>query len=189
MRNYSRFACPNTSCSFYAHFNLGNIVHRSWTGKNKEIERLRCTCCGKEFSERRAALMENSKLSEKTHEQMLKCMRWGVCDEGIADICSVSIKTVRLNQAKAASKAVKHHDSTIIDLKDPGVQLDEMHCKVSGDKGFWLGTAIAIKSLLCTATNFCNTNLRLNSLIDSLFFCYHVCTLKSSRGTSTEETR
>lgn len=53
---------------------------------------------------------------------MLKCMRWGVCDEEIADICEVSIKTVRLNQSKAASKAVKHHDSTVQNLKDAGVQ-------------------------------------------------------------------
>jgi IS1 family transposase len=158
MNNYTKFACPNTSCSFYAKFNSGNIVHRSWTGKNKEIERLRCTCCGKEFSERRATLMENSKLSEKTHEQMLKCMRWGVCDEGIADICGVSIKTIRLNQAKAASKAVKHHDSAIKNLKDPGVQLDEMHCRVTRDRSFWLGTAIAMQSLLIVAVTFGERN-------------------------------
>lgn len=85
MTHYTRFACPNSSCSFYARFNSNNITHRSWTGKDKNIERLRCTSCGEEFSERRATLMENSKISEKTHEQMLKCIRWGVCDEGIAD--------------------------------------------------------------------------------------------------------
>lgn len=158
MTKYSKFACPNSSCSFYAKFKSGNITHRSWTGKDKNVERLRCTSCGKEFSERKATLLENSKISAKTHEQMLKCMRWGVCDEGIADICEVSIKTVRLNQSKAASKAVKHHDSKVQNLKDAGVQLDEMHCKVAKDRGFWLGTAIAMQSLIIVAVTFGDRN-------------------------------
>lgn len=89
---------------------------------------------------------------------MLKCMRWGVCDEGIADICEVSIKTVRLNQSKAASRAVKHHDSTVQNIKDAGVQLDEMHCKVTKDRGFWLGTAIAMQSLMIVAVTFGDRN-------------------------------
>jgi IS1 family transposase len=158
MTNYNKFACPNTSCSFYAKFNSGNIAHRSWTGKNQEIERLRCTCCKMEFSERKATLMENAKLPEKTYEQMLKCLRWGVCDEGIADICDVSIKTVRLNQTKAASKAIKHHDSCVQNLQDAGAQLDEMHCKIAKDKRFWLGTAIAMQSLLIVAVTFGERN-------------------------------
>lgn len=89
---------------------------------------------------------------------MLKCMRWGVCDEGIADICDVSIKTVRLNQAKAASNALKHHDSQVKNLNDAGVQLDEMHCKVCKKWDFWLGTAIAMQSLLIVAVTFGERN-------------------------------
>ena len=89
---------------------------------------------------------------------MLKCMRWGVCDEGIADICEVSVKTVRLNQAKAASKAVKHHDSKVQGIKDTSVQVDEMHCKVTKDRGFWLGTAISVQSLLIVAVSFGTRN-------------------------------
>lgn len=158
MTDYTKFACPNSSCSFYAQFNANNITHRSWTGKYKNIERLRCTCCEGEFSERRATLMESSKISSKTHEQMLKCMRWGVCDEGIADICDVSIKTVRLNQAKAASNALKHHDSQVKNLNDAGVQLDEMHCKVCKKWDFWLGTAITMQSLLMVAVTFGERN-------------------------------
>lgn len=158
MTHYTRFACPNSSCSFYAKFNFGNITHRSRTGKEKSIQRLRCTCCGKEFSERKATLMENSKIPEKTHEQMLKCMRWGVCDEGIANISDVSFKTVCLNQAKAASKAEKHQDSAVHNLKDAGVQLDEMHCKITRDRSFWLGTAIAMQSLLIVAVTFGERN-------------------------------
>lgn len=119
--------------------------------------------------------MENSKISEKTHEQMLKCIRWGVCDEGIADICDVSIKTVRLNQSKAASKSVKHHDSAVQNLNDSGVQLDEMHCKVTQDRSFWLGTAIAMQSLLIVAVTFGERNQgmadRLLAEVNLRFIC------------------
>jgi hypothetical protein len=75
-------------------FEEGCIAHRSWTGKDKHIERLRCTVCGCEFSERVGTLMARSKLPEATVERLLKCQRWGVCDEGTADICAVDLKTV-----------------------------------------------------------------------------------------------
>ena len=158
MTQYTQFACPNTSCSLHSRFDTGNITHRSWTGKNKDIERLRCTACLCEFSARRATLLENSKISLKTHEQMMKCMRWGVCDEGIADICDVSIKTVRLNQQKAASHAVKLHDTRVQEVKEAGVQCDEVHCKIAGDKGFWAGTAIGMESLMIIAVAFGRRN-------------------------------
>ena len=158
MTQYTRFACPNARCSFYAQFNHGNITHRSWGGKNKQIQRLRCTCCHQEFSERKGSIMENSKISDRTQALMLKCLRWGVCNEGVADICEVDIKTVRLNQSKAAAIAVKHHDQSVKNISDAGVQLDEMHCKVTKDKGFWLGAAVAMQSLLIVALTFGERN-------------------------------
>ena len=48
---YTTFSCPNPD---YPQFNRpaeGNIVYRSWTGTHKQIERLRCTVCDREFSE------------------------------------------------------------------------------------------------------------------------------------------
>ena len=46
--------------------------------------------------------MARSKLPEATVEQWLKCQRWGVCDEGTADICAVDLKTVHRFQRVAA---------------------------------------------------------------------------------------
>ena len=40
---YTRFSCPNPQCARFNHAGAGNIVHRSWTGTHKHIERLRCT--------------------------------------------------------------------------------------------------------------------------------------------------
>ena len=63
---YTRFSCPNPQCPCFNRPGAGNIVHRSWTGKHKHIERLRCTACDREFSEREGTLMARSKLPEAT---------------------------------------------------------------------------------------------------------------------------
>ena len=72
-----KFSCPNPACCLFTQIGQGNIVHRSWTGKHKHIERLRCTECGREFSEREGTLMDHSKLSEEQVERLLKCQRGG----------------------------------------------------------------------------------------------------------------
>ena len=54
---YSKFSCPNPECSLFNQTGQGNITHRSWTGKYKHIERLRCAVCRREFSEREGTLM------------------------------------------------------------------------------------------------------------------------------------
>jgi transposase-like protein len=69
-------------------------------GKDKNIERLRCTCCGKNFSSNQGTLREKTKITEQQQTIMLKCFRWGVPETGIADIAEVNIKTVHLFQAK-----------------------------------------------------------------------------------------
>src|SRR5438128_10106957 len=83
---YTTFSCPNLDCPQFNRSNVATIVHRSWTGKHKHIERLRCTACDHEFSEREGTLMARSKLAEDTVERLLKCQRWGVCDEGTAGL-------------------------------------------------------------------------------------------------------
>jgi hypothetical protein len=124
----------------------GNIAHRSWTGKDQHIERLRCTQCQQEFSERRGTLMDATKLPEKTMERVLKCQRWGVCDTGTADICEVDIKTVHRFQKIAAQRAPAHHEQVTHELRVEAVQLDEMHSKRRGPHVEWLHTAIAMSS-------------------------------------------
>jgi hypothetical protein len=144
--HYSTFSCPNPACLLRGHKGAGNISHRSWTGKDKEIERLRCTECRQEFSERRGTLMQGSKLAEERVELLLKCQRWGVCDAGSADICGVDIKTVHHFQQRATHRARAHHEQVTRDLKVEGVQLDEMHSKRRGPQVEWLHTAMAMGS-------------------------------------------
>ena len=143
---YTTFSCPNPDCQQFNRSNAGNIGHRSWTGKHKHIERLRCTACDREFSEREGTLMARSKLSEDTVEQLLKCQRWGVCDEGTADICAVDLKTVYRFQRVATRRAQSHHQQVVQDVDVPGVQWDEAHAKLRPKQVEWVHTAVAMGS-------------------------------------------
>jgi hypothetical protein len=143
---YTRFSCPNPPCVRFNHLGEGNIAHRAWTGKAKHIERLRCTVCTQEFSEREGTLMARSKLSEDIVERLLKCQRWGVCDEGTADICAVDLKTVHRLQQVAAQRAETHHRQVVHEVEVPGVQLDEAHSKLRPRQVAWIHTALAMGS-------------------------------------------
>src|SRR5215813_11516510 len=143
---YTQFSCPNPLCPCFNRLGTGNIAHRSWTGKHKHIERLRCTVCEREFSEREGTLMARSKLAEDTVERLLKCQRWGVCDEGTADICAVDLKTVYRFQRVATRRAQTHHQQVVQAVDVPGVQLDEAHSKLRPKQVEWVHTAWAMGS-------------------------------------------
>jgi IS1 family transposase len=143
---YTRFSCPNPACAGFNRPGEGNIAHRSWTGTHKHIERLRCTTCGREFSEREGTLLVRSKLPEDTVVRLLKCQRWGVCDEGTADICAVDLKTVHRFQQVAAQRAETHHRQVVREVDVPGVQLDEAHSKLRPRQVVWIHTALAMGS-------------------------------------------
>jgi hypothetical protein len=143
---YTRFSCPNPQGACFNRPSEGNIVHRSWTGTHKHIERLRCPVCDREFSEREGTLMARSKLPEDTVIRLLKCQRWGVCDEGTADICAVDLKTVHRFQDVAAQRAETHHSQVVREVDVPAVQVDEAHSKLRPRQVAWLHTALAMGS-------------------------------------------
>ena len=143
---YTRFSCPNPHCAQCNRSGTGNIAHRAWTGKARHIERLRCTLCHREFSEREGTLMARSKLPETTVIQWLKCQRWGVCDEGTADICAVDLKTVHRFQRVAAHRAHTHHQQAVQQVDVTGVQMDEAHSKLRRRRAEWIHTALAMGS-------------------------------------------
>jgi transposase-like protein len=143
---YTRFSCPNPQCAQFNCPGAGNLAHRSWTGTHQHIDRLRCTACDREFSDREGTLMARSKLPEDTVIQLVKCPRWGVCDEGTADICAVDIKTVQRLPQVAAQRAETHHRPVVGEVAVPGVQVDEAHSKLRPHQVAWLHTALALGS-------------------------------------------
>ena len=143
---YTRFSCPNPQCTRFNRPGEGNIAHRSWTGTHKHIERLRCTACNQEFSEREGTLMARSKLPEDTVVRLLKCQRWGVCDAGTADMCDVELKTVHRFQRVTAQRAQTHHRQSVQHVAVEGVQADEAHSKLRPKQVEWVHTALAMGS-------------------------------------------
>jgi transposase-like protein len=143
---YTRFSCPNPPCPRFNRPGDGTITHRSWTGTHQHIERLRCTACGREFSEREGTLLARSKLPEETVVRLLKCQRWGVCDEGTAHICDVALKSVHRFQRGAAQRAETHPRQVVQEVEGQGVQLDEAHSKLRPKQVEWVHTALAMGS-------------------------------------------
>ena len=140
----TRFSCPHPPCARFNRPGEGNIAHRSWTGAHQHIERLRCTACGRECSEREGTLMACSKLPEDTVIRLVQCQRWGVCDEGTADICGVDLKTVYRFQRVATQRAQTHHQQVVRDVDVPGVPWDEAHAKRRPKQVEWVHTALAM---------------------------------------------
>ena len=161
---YTEFACPNPACSFYNCFFQKNIAHHSWMGKDNHIERLYCKKCSKAFSSRRGTLLEFAKISEEQQIRLLKCFRWGVSDEGTADLAQVDIKTVRFFRKKAAKRAEIHHNNEIQNINTPCVECDELYGKYREGKT-WVGAAMAVPSLLILAVAI---GLRNQDLADKL---------------------
>ena len=151
---YTRFACPNPHCARCNRPGEGNLAHRSWTGTPQHIERLRCTTCGREFSEREGTLMARSKLSDDTVRQLVQCQRWGVCDAGTAAICAVDLQTVYRFQRVAAQRAVTHHQQSGQNLEGQGVQWDEAHTKLRPKQVDWVHTALAMGSWFLLGVDF-----------------------------------
>lgn len=116
-------------------------------GKNLHIERVICTVCKKAFSSRKGTLQEHAKLTEDKQETLLKCFRWGVQDEGTADIARVDVKTVTLFRQKVARHAKDHHDRYVHGIEARAVECDELYGKHCKGKT-WIGAAIALPSLL-----------------------------------------
>ena len=90
--------------------------------------------------------MARSKLPEETVVRLLKCQRWGVCDEGPADICDVALKSVHRFQRVAAQRAETPHRQGVQEVEVQGVQLDEAHSKLRPKQVEWVHTALAMGS-------------------------------------------
>lgn len=98
--------------------------------------------------------MERAKLPEETVERLLKCQRWGVCDQGTADICNVNIKTVHRFQRLCFQRAQEHHRQVVDFVKAKGVQLDEAYSKLRKGVKEWIHTALAMGSLFLLWVEF-----------------------------------
>jgi len=125
------FACPNSDCADFNHFDAGNLSIAEWMGKNKAIRRLYCKTCGARFSERQGSLMQDTKLSQVDVVRIIKCLGHGCSVEAAADICEVDTRTVQRLLEKSGKRAADFHRLQLENLDEPleAVQMDELHGK------------------------------------------------------------
>ena len=132
----SFFACPNSDCADFNHFDAGNLSIAEWMGKDKAIRRLYCKTCGTRFSERQGSLMQYTKLLHADVVRIVKCLSHGCSVEATADICEVDTRTVQRLLEKAGKRAADFHRLQLENLDEPFevVQMDELHGKTVKDK-------------------------------------------------------
>jgi hypothetical protein len=125
------FACPNSNCADFNHFDAGNLSITEWMGKDKAIRRLYCKSCGTRFSERQGSLMQYTKLPQEDVVRIIKCLGHGCSVEATADICEVDTRTVQRLLEKAGKRAADFHNLQLENLDEPleVVQMDELHGK------------------------------------------------------------
>jgi len=87
--------------------------------------------------------MTRRQLPEATVEPLLQCQRWGVCDEGTADLCAVALKTVQRCQRVAAQRAETHHRQSVHHVEVEGVPLEEAHSTLRPRQVAGVHTALA----------------------------------------------
>lgn len=133
----SFFACPNSDCADFNHFDAGNLSVAEWMGKDKTIRRLYCKTCGTRFSERQGSLMQHTKLSPDDAVRIIKCLGHGCSVEGTADICEVDARTVQRLLEKAGKRAADFHNLQLENIEEPleAVQMDELNGKTVKSKG------------------------------------------------------
>jgi transposase-like protein len=127
----SFFACPNSDCADFNHFNASNLSVAERMGKDKAIRRLYCKTCGSRFSERQGSLMQDTKLSHVDVVRIIKCLGHGCSIEAAADICEVDTRTVQRLLEKSGKRAADFHRLQLENLDEPleAVQMDELHGK------------------------------------------------------------
>ena len=127
----SFFACPNSDCADFNHFDADNLSIAEWMGKDKAIRRLYCKTCGTRFSEREGSLMQHTKLPQEVVVRIVKCLGHGCCVEAAADICEVDTRTVQRLLEKAGKRAFDFHNLQLENLDESleAVQMDELYGK------------------------------------------------------------
>jgi len=132
----SFFACPNSDCADFNHFDADNLSIAEWMGKDKAIRRLYCKTCGARFSERQGSLMQYTKLPQADVVRIVKCLSHGCSVEATADICEVDTRTVQRFLEKAGKRAADFHNLQLENLDRPleAVQMDELHGKTVKSK-------------------------------------------------------
>lgn len=88
------FFCWNEKCPDYQKRNNGNIKPTHYDGKNKDILYLRCSICGKKFSENKGTIFYNKKTNKETITKALKATSEGTGIRATGRIFDINKNTI-----------------------------------------------------------------------------------------------
>ena len=124
-RDWSQFACPNRQCSLFNQRGQGHLRPHGWSSKPRNIRCLRCTHCGKNFSERYGTPFYRTQLPEG---KLLAIAQHVVEGDGMrptSRLCQVPLNTVLRYARRAGDHAQAFHDQMVQHVQVNQVQADE----------------------------------------------------------------
>jgi hypothetical protein len=124
-QDWSAFACPNPHCSVYGQRGGGNLRPHGWSSKAKGIRCLRCTACGKSFSQRSGTPLFRTQLSAEKVLQIAEHLVEGTGMRATGRLCKVSLNTVLRFAHRAGEHAQQFHDQMVQHVQVHQVQADE----------------------------------------------------------------
>lgn len=117
-------ACVNDECKAYGEKGRDNLSVRKVYGRD-EIRYLRCSCCAKEFSERKGTALWNCKLPEDKAIGIAEQLAEGTSYQGTARLHRVSVGAVQRLAGCLGKHGQRFHDERVRDLPSTALQADE----------------------------------------------------------------
>ena len=124
-RKWSAFACPNPDCPAYAQTGLNNLRPHGWSSKPRGIRCLRCTTCGKNFSERAGTPLYRVRLPDQKALAIAHHLVEGNGMRPTSRLCGVTLNTVLRFAHRAGEHAQLFHDQMVQHVEAERVQADE----------------------------------------------------------------
>lgn len=122
---FAHLACPNRNCSSYGQKGMGNLRPHGWSGRGHHIRCLRCSLCGKNFSERTNTPLFDLRTPEETLVSIAEHLADGCGARATARLCKVSLNTVLRCTQRFGKHAENFHDARVRGVQPKQIQPDE----------------------------------------------------------------
>ena len=123
--DWSHLACVNPDCPAFGQRGQNNLRPHGWSSKTRNLRCLRCTACGKHFSERAGTPLFRTHLPDATAVQIAQHLAEGNGVRPTSRLCAVSLNTVLRFAARAGGHAQAFHDELVRHVPVRHVQADE----------------------------------------------------------------
>ena len=125
VEDYAHLACPNAECSAYGQSGGTNLRPHGWSTTDKRVRCIRCTTCGKHFSERANTAFFGLRCPEEKLTAIAEHLANGIGVRATARLCKVSLNTVLRFTQRAGKHAELFHDIKVRGIHPKQIQADE----------------------------------------------------------------